>query len=218
MKSQNNSSNYDAGYYQNGTHMALMGDPSLRHHMILPPTNAVLETNTDRNQVTIKWSASTEPDVIGYHVYRSQKYTGEYGEPINSQLIEEETSFTDLQPFGGTNHYLVKAVKITETGSGSYTNMSLGLSDSISDIKLSNSNTKLISQSEIKIYPTLVHNQIFIQKKNAQPISYIIQNSLGMTICKETIFSQKESIDLLALKSGVYYLLMNGYSQKFIKY
>jgi hypothetical protein len=217
-KLSQNSTNYDAGYYQNGTHMALMGDPSLRHHMILPPTNAVLETNTDRNQVTIKWSASTEPDVIGYHVYRSQKYTGEYGEPINSQLIEEETSFTDLQPFGGTNHYLVKAVKITETGSGSYTNMSLGLSDSISDIKLSNSNTKLISQSEIKIYPTLVHNQIFIQKKNAQPISYIIQNSLGMTICKETIFSQKESIDLLALKSGVYYLLMNGYSQKFIKY
>ena len=216
-KSQNNDGNYDAGYYKNGTHMALMGDPSLRHHMILPPTNAILETNTDRKQVTIKWSASTEPDVIGYHVYRSQKYTGEYGEPINSQLIEEN-SFTDLQPFGGTNHYLVKAVKITETGSGSFTNMSLGLSDSITNIKASNSSTAHIIKSKITVYPTLVHNQIFIQQKNAQPIRYSIQNSLGMSIKKGTILSRKESLDVQALESGVYYLLMNGYSQKFIKY
>ena len=216
-KLSQNSTNYDAGYYQNGTHMALMGDPSLRHHMILPPTNAVLETNTDRNQVTIKWSASTESDVLGYNIYRSQKYNSGYGNPLNSELITE-TNYTDVQPFGGTNHYLVKAVKITETGSGRYTNMSLGLSDSITNIKGTNSNTILISQSEIKIYPTLVHNQIFIQKKDAQPISYIIQNSLGMNVITGAILSPKESIDLLALKSGVYYLLMNGYSQKFIKY
>lgn len=216
-KLSQNSTNYDAGYYQNGTHMALMGDPSLRHHMILPPTNAVLETNTDRNQVTIKWSASKESGVIGYYIYRSQKNNSGYGNPLNSELITE-TNYTDVQPFGGNNHYLVKAVKITETGSGRYTNMSLGLSDSITNIKGTNSNKILISQSEIKIYPTLVHNQIFIQKKDAQPISYIIQNSLGMNVITGAILSPKESIDLLALKSGVYYLLMNGYSQKFIKY
>ena len=151
------------------------------------------------------------------HCCRSQKYNNGYGEPINSELIME-TSYTDLQPFEGTNHYLVKAVKITETASGSYTNMSLGISDSITNIKGTSSNTKLITQSEIKIYPTLVHNQIFIQKKDAQPISYIIQNSLGMNVITGTILSPKESIDLLALKSGVYYLLINGYSQKFIKY
>ena len=150
-------------------------------------------------------------------MYRSQKYTGEYGEPINSQLIEEN-SFTDLQPFGGTNHYLIKAVKITETGSGSYTNMSLGLSDSITNIKASNSSKAHITKSEITVYPTLVHNQIFIQQKNAQPVRYSIQNSLGMSIKKGTILSRKESLDVQALESGVYYLLMNGYSQKFIKY
>jgi hypothetical protein len=217
MKSQNNSSNYDAGYYQNGTHMALMGDPSLRHHMILPPTNAVLETNTKKDQVTIKWTASTESDVIGYHLYRSQKSSGGYGSPINASLIEG-TSYTDNQPYEGTNHYLVKAVKITETGSGSYTNMSIGITDSISGIKGSQSNITMIDRSKIKIYPTLVQDKIHVEQEDAQRSSFAIQNSLGVNVIEGEILSQKESINVQQLESGVYFLMLNGFSQKFVKY
>jgi hypothetical protein len=217
MKSQNNSSNYDAGYYQNGTHMALMGDPSLRHHMILPPKNALLETNTGKDQVTIKWNASSESNVIGYHLYRSQKSSGGYGSPINASLIEGN-SYTDNQPYEGTNHYLIKAVKITETGSGSYINMSIGLADSITGIKGSQSNVPIINGSKIKIYPTVVQDKIHVEQKDAQKSPYTIQNSLGMYIMKGEILSQKASIDIQILQSGVYYLMINGSSQKFVKY
>ena len=216
-KLSQNSINYDAGYYQNGTHMALMGDPSLRHHMISPPTNLVLETNTDKNKVTIKWTASTATDIIGYHLYRSQNPNGGYGNPINVSLIEG-TSYIDSQPYEGTNHYLVKAVKITETGSGSYMNMSIGLADSISGIKKSQSNISIIDRSKIKIYPTLVQNIIHVEQKNTQKSSYSIQNSLGMNIIEGEILSQKESINVQQLESGVYFLMLNGFSQKFIKY
>lgn len=217
INSQNNWINYDAGYYQNGTHMALIGDPSLRHHMILPPTNVLFEPNSERNQVTIKWTASSSPGVIGYHVYRSNQYSGGYGEPVNSELIEA-TSYTDTQPFEGTNHYLVKAVIITETGSGSYTNMSLGCLDSITDMRGTNAHINLASPLGIKVYPTLVSDKIYIQQKNAQKASYLIQNNLGITVNKGVISSQKESIDVQSLESGVYYLLINGFSQKFVKY
>jgi hypothetical protein len=197
--------------------MALMGDPSLRHHMILPPKNALLETNTGKDQVTIKWNASSESNVIGYHLYRSQKSSGGYGSPINASLIEGN-SYTDNQPYEGTNHYLIKAVKITETGSGSYINMSIGLADSITGIKGSQSNVPIINGSKIKIYPTVVQDKIHVEQKDAQKSPYTIQNSLGMYIMKGEILSQKASIDIQILQSGVYYLMINGSSQKFVKY
>ena len=217
IKSQNNYRNYDAGYYQNGTHMSLMGDPSLRHHMILPPTNTVLETNTEKDQVTIKWTASTEADVIGYNLYRSQKPNSGYGNPINESLIEG-TSYTDNQPYEGTNHYLVKAVKITATGSGSYSNMSIGIADSITGIKGSQSNISMIDRSKIKIYPTLVQDKIHVEQKDAQRSSFAIQNSLGINVIEGEILSRKESINVEILESGVYFLMLKGFSQKFVKY
>ena len=167
--------------------------------------------------MTIKWTASTEADVIGYNLYRSQKPNSGYGNPINENLIEG-TSYTDNQPYEGTNHYLVKAVKITATGSGSYTNMSIGIADSITGIKGSQSNISMIDRSKIKIYPTLVQDKIHVEQKDAQRSSFAIQNSLGINVIEGEILSRKESINVEILESGVYFLMLKGFSQKFVKY
>ncbi|MGY8845863.1 MAG: hypothetical protein ACKVLH_00715, partial [Bacteroidia bacterium] len=71
--SQNNWLDYDGNYYQNGAHMALLGDPSLRHDMLYPPSNVKLAANGANDAVDVSWTATTETDIAGYHVYRSPK-------------------------------------------------------------------------------------------------------------------------------------------------
>ena len=40
-------------------HIALMGDPTLRMHVVAPPSNVSL--TEENNNVTLNWSASSEP-------------------------------------------------------------------------------------------------------------------------------------------------------------
>ena len=214
--SQNSWKNYDAGYYQNSTQMALMGDPSLRHFMILPPKSISLKSNQDRNKVTIEWEVSAENDVIGYHIYRSQNSSGDYGNPINSSLIKG-TEFEDNQPYEGTNYYLVKAVKITQTGSGSFTNMSLGRADSIDNIRVNNASVHAISPL-FKLYPTITNQNIHISRDNNQLVYLYIRNNLGKIVIKNQLHSRNQEIDVSSLKAGLYYLHINGKYEQFLKY
>lgn len=216
LLSQNDWKTYNAGYYQNGIQMALMGDPSLRHHMILPPQNISLKTNEDRNKVFIEWEASTAPDIIGYHLYRSNTASGDYGNPINTRLIKG-TDYTDNQPYDGKNHYQIKAVTITQTGSGSFTNMSLGLTDSIDNINEEEASAHLISSS-FKLYPTITQQYIHVNRENSQPFDLYIRNNLGKTVQQNKLRSRKQKIDVSSLDAGLYYLNINGQYKQFIKY
>ena len=76
----------------------------------------------------------------------------------------------------------------------------------------------MIDRSKIKIYPTLVQDKIHVEQEDAQRSSFAIQNSLGVNVIEGEILSQKESINVQQLESGVYFLMLNGFSQKFVKY
>ena len=56
------------------------------------------------------------------------------------------------------------------------------------------------------------------EQEDAQKSSFAIQNSLGVNVIEGEILSQKESINVQQLESGVYFLMLNGFSQKFVKY
>src|SRR4029079_10115510 len=47
-------------------HIALMGDPTLRMHVVTPPANVTAAS--ENNGVRLSWTASAEP-VAGYYVY-----------------------------------------------------------------------------------------------------------------------------------------------------
>ncbi len=99
-------------------HLALMGDPSLRMFVVAPPTGAV--ATAAGNGVTLGWKSSAEP-VLGYHVYR-----GDPGTPVRRLTAElrKDTSFTDPGPVPAAARYLVRAVKLEVTPSGSFFNLS----------------------------------------------------------------------------------------------
>ncbi|MEO6131430.1 MAG: YCF48-related protein, partial [Saprospiraceae bacterium] len=126
LQSQNNKGIYDPGNIQwlGGIHMSLMGDPSLRLHIVYPVTN--LSATQSETMVQLNWMASVDNAIIGYNVYKSDTISGTFIK-LNSSLILL-TNYTDTFPSILTNNvYMVRAVKSETTTAGSYRNMSEGI-------------------------------------------------------------------------------------------
>ena len=103
-------------------HIALMGDPTLRMHVVAPPSNVSL--TEENNNVTLNWSASSEP-VIGYHVYRAIEPNGPFTRLTASPVTC--TSYTDSEiRVAPLCSYMVRAVKLETSASGTYYNASQG--------------------------------------------------------------------------------------------
>ncbi|MFN0215218.1 MAG: T9SS type A sorting domain-containing protein [Saprospiraceae bacterium] len=122
MNSQLNAA-YPASFGKGGAHAALLGDPTLRAHIVKPATNLTL-SNLNCQAVGLNWTPS-EDTVTGYHIYRAPSQDGPYTrlttEPISS------TAFTDNSPVEGTQFYQVRALKTENApGGGIYTNNAIG--------------------------------------------------------------------------------------------
>lgn len=120
---QNNS---QGGLYQNQLnngvgliHIALMGDPTLRMHPVSPITG--LSATPDSNGVNLGWTASTD-SVVGYHVYHAANPAGQFTRLTSSPM--NGTGYTDAGGTSGT--YMVRAVKLETSASGTYFNPSQG--------------------------------------------------------------------------------------------
>lgn len=107
--------NNRAGVYRNDpdysigqAHISMMGDPTLRPFIVAPPSNVrVLDGR-------IEWDAASE--VEGYNVYRGDNF-----ERVNDSLIKG----TSFPVESGT--YMMKAVALQTTGSGTFWNLSQGI-------------------------------------------------------------------------------------------
>lgn len=121
---QNNTTGYEnqVNNYANNVHIALMGDPTLRLFPVAPPT-AVTVSSGSGNAV-VSWTASTEPTLAGYHVYRASSSAGPFTR-VTTSLVTG-TSFTHTGAPSGAATYLVRAVKLETTASGTYYNPSQG--------------------------------------------------------------------------------------------
>jgi hypothetical protein len=107
-------------------HNALMGDPTLRNDIVAPVAN-VVATKMGYNCL-ITWSASTETNVLGYNIYMKNVLNQTFVK-INSVPVTG-TSYTDncLSDIGEYT-YMVRTLKLENTPSGTYYNMSEGFSD-----------------------------------------------------------------------------------------
>ena len=105
----------------NRIHIALMGDPTLRLHPVAPVTN--LNGSASGSSVALTWTASSDSDIAGYHVYRGSLATG--FKRVTTTLVAS-TSFTDPSSSEGVA-YMVRAIKIEDTTSGIYYNPSQGV-------------------------------------------------------------------------------------------
>ena len=123
---QNNANTYFYNYGNTFVHIALMGDPTLRNNVMSPVSNVVASKIGYDCKIT--WSASPETNVIGYNVYMKNDSVPNYTKINNTPV--SGTTYTDYcLAHQGTYQYMVRALKLETTPSGSYFNMSEGIAD-----------------------------------------------------------------------------------------
>jgi hypothetical protein len=104
-----------------------MGDPTLRLLPVKPPQDLGLDALPEQ-AIRLTWSASDD-SVAGYHVYRAGSLNGGFAR-LSTGLIED-TTYVDTAPVAGLDLYMVRAVKLETTASGTFFNLSPGIIDSI---------------------------------------------------------------------------------------
>ena len=123
---QNNQTNGLYQPYNLGTrevHVALMGDPTLRLHPVIPPSNLLINETT--NGFNLTWNESAEADLLGYYVYKSDSDAGPFTRISGTNPISE-TNFTDTAGVA-SSVYMLRAVKLESSPSGTYYNLSQGI-------------------------------------------------------------------------------------------
>jgi len=125
--SMNNSAVYDFNNSQRGVHMALMGDPTLRAHPVGPVSE--FWASAEEGMVTLGWTAPGT-DIKGFHVFRKGE-DEEVFVKINHDLVTENEFIDSCLMYPGEYAYMVRAVKLEITNSGSYYNMGTGKMKSV---------------------------------------------------------------------------------------
>jgi hypothetical protein len=114
---------FNAGYGTHSAHIGLMGDPTLR--LFYPkPVESLSADYTDGN-IQLSWPETAETNV--YVVYRKND-SGDW-EDLTGML--SSNSYVDSCAIPGNYAYMVKSVRLEETGSGSFYNTSLGVIETI---------------------------------------------------------------------------------------
>jgi hypothetical protein len=110
-----------SGWYSRQVHAALLGDPTLRMHPVIPPGN--LRGTSSGGTMQLTWNGSTDSNLQGYHVYRGYGPASGFTRLTSSPV--SNTSFTDSNYSSGAV-YMVRAIKLEQSGSGTYYNASQG--------------------------------------------------------------------------------------------
>jgi len=111
---------YHPHQHEREVHIALMGDPTLRLHPVLPPSNVSAIKNS--SGVALTWNNSSDTEIQGYNVYRANSAAGPFTR-VNSSLVTSG-SYTDTG--SSASVYMVRAIKLESTPSGTYFNPSQG--------------------------------------------------------------------------------------------
>jgi hypothetical protein len=108
-------------YPYSSPNRCLLGDPTLRLQILAPPSNLAFTLNKN---VKLTWNAS--PEATHYWVFRST--SGMFGTWNNvTPTPITTTSFSEGAGSKRSLQYQVRALKLTQTGSGSFTNTSQGI-------------------------------------------------------------------------------------------
>lgn len=177
---------------------ALMGDPTLRLHMNAMPTS--LKVTMEGTGQTLTWSPAKGP-AIGYLVYRR---TG----PDNAWLritsaAITDTTYTDNSP--GVFQYLVRALYLQESASGTYFNMSQG----VSNPDTLPAGIKTIAKTEpraIACYPNPTNGMVQIELPVSNQASgrIVVLNTLGAVVYSTPVKGNETKLNLTQFAKGVY--------------
>ena len=207
---QNNKNTYYAGCTNRGIHVGLLGDPTLRMHIVRPVSN-LKSAVTGSQTIRLSWDQS-EDDVIGYYVYKLDTTSNRYLKISESPVTE--TYFEDKLPEAGNNYYMVRTLKLSKVVSGSYFNLSQGIFDTIRFEQQAIPFSEITSSTEVAenkplIYPNPSNgyfNISFGSNVNAATIQIF---DLNGKLLREKTFQNTslERFDISTLPKGMYMVI-----------
>jgi hypothetical protein len=192
------------------THIALMGDLSLRTDYMYPPRN-LTGAQVGDSTVHLNWVQSDDTSVLGYYVYRADAFMGDY--QLISPLLTNH-NFEDHSLATGTYYYQVRATKDVMTPSGGYHNLSIGtLSTGVVVDNSVVSVQQTLNNNNINIYPNPAKDRITVSfDNNKQDATISIIDMTGRKVQSQKIAGGKNSIniDVHQLPAGIYSLLIQS--------
>ncbi|MFT5513420.1 MAG: hypothetical protein ACI8SE_001827 [Bacteroidia bacterium] len=215
---QNNKTLYNPGFFTNQVHVALMGDPTLRMHMFAPPTNVVISTSDANQKVNLSWTGSTDA-VEGYYVYYSKDSLGPFTLANSTPIVG--TSYSNTAPHQGKLYFMVRAVRLEETKSGSFYNLSQGSFGEIDNLINTSIDPILTQVSNLSIFPNPSNGMVTMTFKSEKgnEASVIIMDAKGSILRNELLTgygTQSHTLDLTALPAGLYMVKVNNATKRLI--
>jgi len=221
---QNMNIQYTSFFGNRIVHTALMGDPTLRMHVVNPVPLLNLEAITD-SLVLLTWDVPGE-SIEGYHVYRSNSINNSF-QRLNTPAVTD-TFFVDISPLEGKNIYMVRAIKLETTGSGTFYNLSQGIVDSINSDPLGIIVSPIETCHFIKCYPNPSNGMINIEVSGDLSETFIVEiiDQPGTPVFLKSILIKKNPqvlhLDLTGYPGGIYVVKLSynneTESKKFILY
>ena len=212
---QNNRNTYSFGVFENAIHIALMGDPTLDLHPVAPVSNFTGISSADKLKAELSWTASSDSNIIGYHLYYSHKEDGPYYR-ANRELITG-TSFDDEAPYDGTIYYMVRPVKLENTRSGSFQNQGYG-----SIIKVEGLDPLHVLNpeiNEIKVFPNPATREVYLDfhVTSGAGVDVSVYSTTGQLVKSERINEKGKihhTLDLSKLPKGMYLIKIGNEAHK----
>jgi hypothetical protein len=205
LLSQNNTGDYfisnASPQFARMISISLMGDPTTRMHYITPPSNLIVVNNN--NNAELSWTGSPDT-VLGYNIYRLDPNAFSYTK-VNTNILTGTTYTDNSISTNGSITYIVKAVSLKTTASGSYYNQSLGVRD---NAHFSGGiNEQLLT--DIKLYPNPAMDLLFMEGDLIR--SYYIYTISGKSAGSGEV--KNNIINLSSISRGSYIIELTDYNQ-----
>jgi hypothetical protein len=188
---------YDTEAWWNRTHFEIWGDPTISLYQVKPVNNLTL-TNVSGNP-ELQWTPSSDTAVLGYHIYESNTELGVFQRISTSPITI--TNFT-IQNYNPSHWYMVKAIKVVESGCGKLLQSSIGKSIQ-ADVNLTSAEFQ--TTKSWMVYPNPVKDQLQIRSENKlQKIR--IYNNLNQLVLNIQPKTTDYLIDCSSWQSGLYFI------------
>lgn len=118
---------YPKGLYAGQVHQSMQGDPTLKMYMYQGASNFTAYSIDNNTKVSLNWNASLDSNVIGYYIYKANSLDDDF-QLITTNYLTTNSYIVDLNgsAYDPTAVYMVKAVKLEQTNTGSFYNLSPG--------------------------------------------------------------------------------------------
>lgn len=218
--SQNADQNvYGFDYGHRMVHVALLGDPTLRLHYVVPPTLSYTgmsyTAGSPTATVTLNNASLNLNGADGVYWYRNNRYTGkyEYQGTVNPNNLSFPCAAGVADHLGGD--ILLRAYRTQTTGSGTYVNLSEGILIETTCQGAVPTARSAAGTLSARIYPNPAGPVLHIELEQSAPATLQLSDMQGRIVGQHTLGGGHEYTLTHGLPAGVYIALISQQGQSY---